>query len=196
MYDMDRLKKTTKNHKKILPFLDTDKRANGMPTRYYGTRDGHRIAKKSATSFWNDIEVEIEWVTPKEILLSQSMHLQQLSRGLLLAEVSTAKNEFSEIHALAVIAPTLHNYTHEILEITNERGKPYPATLEYEVLGGEPGNQELTIVAVELASEEDALREIAKALQSPVTRQVIQGLMKRIRPESVVETNDEALSAS
>jgi hypothetical protein len=150
---------------------------------------------------WRIPEINVDILTPKEILDAQASYFTQKTKGLLRAEVVNIKmdeNGFC-IYNLDVVAPTIGNLRFNILTLCFDENRPYPAKITYKK--DIRANEKLSSIIDPLGiaarlqamtpkvlldedvryTEQDVIDEFSRALNSNMTKAAIQSLMVRIR---------------
>jgi hypothetical protein len=130
-------------------------------------------------SLWpTDIRVDVR--TPLAILRSQVDPLFQLTKGLLIAKITTQMDDKGAwvSHTFELVAPTLAEYRYTVIEANHAKDRVYPVTVMaigvgQTEFGGWPVAQ----------TEEEFIEMVGHALRSPEVRSVIQSLLARINEE-------------
>jgi len=122
-------------------------------------------------------EITPEIVTPLAILKPQAEVLKDITNGILLGEVSVSQDaeQKKTYLTLDIIAPELGNYRQQVLRVSHEAGRSYPAYVEAECIGlGEEVNQ-----TNRAATDHDLYNLVAKVLQSDAVKSLAASLIAR-----------------
>jgi hypothetical protein len=108
-------------------------------------------------------EVSVKVLSPVAILRAQVPRLAQLTKGILLAEITSEDSRDHVRHSFDVIAPALENYRHRLLFVQHAKQLVYPVQVD----------------SHEAASQDEFMKLVADILNSPEVRSVLHSLIAR-----------------
>jgi hypothetical protein len=161
-------------------------------------------------------DIVLNVVSPLAILRTQAGLLAEMTKGLLIAQVSTIKTEHGLVrHLLDLIAPALNGYRHRLLTATHHRDMIYPVTVTAECFppkntsASVPGGfaefaETLASVQEKLASvtgiekhqaatQQEFIEMVGQILHSAEVRSLIQSLIARTNEERIQSAPPEQL---
>ncbi len=132
-------------------------------------------------NLWSEKDVKVEVLTPLAILRTQAANLEQMTQGLIEAEIVTSTSDKGEtVYQLDVIAPALGGYRHRLFSISHQKDMVYPVrftvppgiAMELKRIGG--GNW------LEVTGTESAfLDQLEDVLTSNTINAIIQSIIAR-----------------
>lgn len=79
---------------------------------------------------WPSEALKVDVRTPAAILRAQAAQVRPNTKGILVADVTTTKSDSgSVIMALEILAPSLDNYRHRLLDVQYNQDEIYPAII-------------------------------------------------------------------
>lgn len=132
-------------------------------------------------NLWSQKDVKVEVLSPLAILRTQAANLEQMTQGLIEAEVTTTTGESGEIvYQLDIIAPVLGGYCHRLLAISHQQDRVYPvkfAVTPDAVLQNVSPHGYRAFTSAQ--TEAEFLKNLGEILQSPSINALIQSIIAR-----------------
>ncbi len=145
-------------------------------------------------NLWSEKDIKVEVLSPLAILHAQATNLEQMTKGLLQAEITqVVGEEGTTFYRLDIVAPALGSYRHGLFAISHQKEMVYPVKF---VL---PDGQSMPLYthlngSGEIAeTEAEFLEKLKEVLRSSSVNAVIQSIIARsnevqsARTESVAE---------
>ena len=146
-------------------------------------------------NLWSQKDVKVEVLSPFAILRTQAANLEQMTKGLIEAEITATATATGEIfYQLDLIAPVLGGYRHRLFAISHKKDMLYPvrfllSSTQISELIKRLGPQNWTEVA---GTEAIFLNELTYLLQSNDVNAVIQSIIARSNEVQSAQQEDEA----
>ena len=140
---------------------------------------------------WPD-EIAIDVVTPLTVLRALASSLEQKTKGILQAEISTfyPKEDLVQ-HSFEIVAPAVAYYRHQLLIAEHHRELVYPVTLTgYFLYNPMLGNTVYTRGTKLVSTQQELDRALGETIRSPSTLAVIQSLIARSREAAQTESGN------
>jgi hypothetical protein len=129
------------------------------------------VSAHAPDSLWGEIPEVSEIDSVKFVLEEQALALKRNTKGLLYGIVQMKTREGRFIVSLSIVAPSLDNYTQQILSVTHGIDS-FPATI----------NNSPDWPATECSDITEFKEAVGERLQSERVRKLIRGLLGMMRP--------------
>ena len=132
-------------------------------------------------NLWSQKDIKVEVLSPLAILRTQAANLEQMTQGLIEAEVTTTTGDKGEtVHQLDITAPVLGGYRHRLLAISYRKDMVYPVTF---VVAHDGALRDVSayVYSTNTSAQTEAqfLKNLGEILQSPTINALIQSIIAR-----------------
>ena len=143
-------------------------------------------------NLWSQKDVNVQVLSPLAILRTQAANLEQMTKGLIEAEVTVLTDEKGEtVYQLDIIAPVLGGYRHRLLAVSHQKDMVYPVKF---ILSPNQSSELLWSYSNRGAAETELtfLEKLGEVLQSKTVNAVIQSIIARSNEILAVSSEAEA----
>ena len=151
-------------------------------------------------NLWSQKDVKVEVLSPLAILRTQAANLEQMTQGLIEAEVVTSTGDKGEtVYQLDITAPVLGGYRHRLLAVSHQKDMVYPVNF-----AATPGGVLQNVsphgyrAYTSAQTEAEFLKNLGEILQSPIINALIQSIIARSNevqsPDQQYEMAGEAVA--